>query len=351
MHLGIPMVLLCLVSVSCTQKETFDNPFDPNNSLTPPADLQIASFTDSTLSLTWENSVEINGANQNALSKVIIEQSEDGTSFDTLGIASAASTGVTIKKHLLPNQIYYFRIHDQIGSRVTSYSNIASGILSSSPVPSPTNFKVDTVTETARTFTWVGSATNTAGYRIERKVGNGGFYNLIGEIPANVTSFVDTSVMKTDTAYCYRLYAFSGTGILSPADTLHIFVPFSPPSNIVCTGSSPNELTIEWNNKFYRPVSTFIERSTDGINFSEVGVYSGYLSSDGLTSVVCQNGFGTVTDLVTKKTTVSTMISSGSEALIARAGADSTFVVADFDSYGGPYISVMHLNNEWVATF
>ena len=61
------------------------------------------------------------------------------------------------------------------------------------------------------TLTWMDTADNEVGFRIERRMGLTGTFGEIAIPAANTTSYVDSS-LAASTTYCYRVGAFNGAG-------------------------------------------------------------------------------------------------------------------------------------------
>ncbi len=62
------------------------------------------------------------------------------------------------------------------------------------------------------TLTWTDNSDNEDGFYIERKTGTGGAYARIGQVGANVTTYVDSSGLASTTTYCYQVQAFNTFG-------------------------------------------------------------------------------------------------------------------------------------------
>jgi uncharacterized protein (TIGR02145 family) len=60
------------------------------------------------------------------------------------------------------------------------------------------------------TLSWTDLSTNEAGYKIERKTGNGVF-TQIGQVGTNVSSYYDSTISQSNT-YTYRVYAYNNAG-------------------------------------------------------------------------------------------------------------------------------------------
>src|SRR5262249_22659939 len=89
------------------------------------------------------------------------------------------------------------------------------------------------------TLTWVNTATNANGIKIERKAGTAGTFAQVVVVGANVTSYRDATLTGGAT-YCYRVRAYNTAGNsaysnqacgVAPADTQPPTVSLSAPAN------------------------------------------------------------------------------------------------------------------------
>ena len=58
---------------------------------------------------------------------------------------------------------------------------------------------------------WADNSTNETGFKIDRKTGTSGTFAAIATVGANVTSYIDSTVVA-GTTYCYQLYAYNTAG-------------------------------------------------------------------------------------------------------------------------------------------
>jgi hypothetical protein len=77
------------------------------------------------------------------------------------------------------------------------------------PIP-PTDLTVTLVSNTQITLNWVDKSTNEAGFKVERKTGNGTF-GVIATTGADITTINDAG-LTPNTTYTYRVYSFNNTG-------------------------------------------------------------------------------------------------------------------------------------------
>jgi len=112
----------------------------------------------------------------------------------------------------------------QTGKRVNAYLAVTSLL-------KPTNLSVTATSPTQISITWLDNATGEDGYKIERKIGSGS-YTEIATLPANVSSFTDSS-LTPETTYTYRVKVFNNIADSFPSDPASATTPAEP---VVPTG-------------------------------------------------------------------------------------------------------------------
>jgi hypothetical protein len=77
-------------------------------------------------------------------------------------------------------------------------------------------------------LSWTDNSANEDGFNIERKLGPGGTFAVVGSVGANVTSYTDANLTDS-TTYCYRVNAFNSAGP-SPYSAEVCGTTLTPPS-------------------------------------------------------------------------------------------------------------------------
>ncbi|MFQ5529868.1 MAG: fibronectin type III domain-containing protein, partial [Gemmatimonadota bacterium] len=85
------------------------------------------------------------------------------------------------------------------------------GCVPPDPPAAPTGLLATATGETTADLTWTDGSTNEDGFRIERRVGQGGAWSEINTVGPNVTSYGDSG-LTGDTEYCYQVRAFNADG-------------------------------------------------------------------------------------------------------------------------------------------
>jgi hypothetical protein len=116
-----------------------------------------------------------------------------------------ADTGLT------PNTSYSYRIK-ATGAEGAAWSNTAVGSTPLPPVPplSPSHLQLSLVSLTQVRLTWTDGSDNETQFEIQRQ-SPGGLWVPLDSVPANTTSYLDTSVSPLNT-YIYRVRAVNATG-------------------------------------------------------------------------------------------------------------------------------------------
>ncbi|MFA5794029.1 MAG: DUF2341 domain-containing protein [Candidatus Brocadiia bacterium] len=107
-----------------------------------------------------------------------------------------------------PTGVYYYRVrsYDDGGNHPYSSYITATTI---API-APTNLLTNTVTTSAISLSWNDNSVSENGFYLERS-SDGAYWAVTITVPANITSYADTS-LSMNTVYYYRLLAFNGIG-------------------------------------------------------------------------------------------------------------------------------------------
>ncbi len=172
-------------------------------------------------------------------------------------------------------------------SRIIALSSYSGGAANVSPTAQsaetsnsgflnmPTGVKARNVSNGVK-ITWSDRTSNEDGFRVLRSY-NGFSYEVVGEVGANDTQFLDTTVSGT-TKYYYRVQAFNSTNVMgsnasakvtTPATLASVpvvTVPSAPGSTFV--SSTEKSVTLEWSDQSNNETGFKVYRSDDGTNFS-----------------------------------------------------------------------------------
>lgn len=151
------------------------------------------------------------------------ESSSDGVNWNTHGTASVAMASTA--------QWGLFHHSDDRSStthsgnyQVAGFQNVAFGAISGPGAPGTLSF---TQPYPGRVSLSWGAAALAAGYRVERRVENGTFAQIV-DLPGGTLTFNDDQAAP-DTAYEYRVYAFNASGNSPLSNTIRVT---TPPSDV-----------------------------------------------------------------------------------------------------------------------
>lgn len=135
--------------------------------------------------------------------------------------SEVSSVGTNIKTFtdtgLTSATTYHYRIRAQNSGGSSGYSNIAQATTttaSQTPPTAPGNLKATMPATNSVQLTWDDVANNESSYRIERRLSNTSYSQII-ELPANATSYTDNNGVQGSTTYYYRVTAYNSAGASS----------------------------------------------------------------------------------------------------------------------------------------
>ena len=146
-------------------------------------------------------------------------------------------------------------------------------VITYTPLNAPTALDAVNASSSQNNLSWTDNATNEDGFKIERSLNSSlGPWTQIATTTTNTVAYSDTSV-SADQTYYYRIRAFNTGGDSSYSNSDYAItasvVP-NAPSNLTTTASSTG-IALTWTDNSLNEEGFKVERSTDGINFSEIG--------------------------------------------------------------------------------
>jgi Domain of unknown function (DUF1929)/Glyoxal oxidase N-terminus/Fibronectin type III domain/Galactose oxidase, central domain len=230
-----------------------------------PTDLSASAVSTSQINLSWTD----NASNETGFR---IERSSDGTSFTEISTVGAnvttyADTGLSASTQ------YWYRVRAYNGSGPSNSSNQASATTLAPPQPpaAPTDLNTAVVSSSQINLTWSDNASNETGYQIERSP-DGTSFTEISTVGANVTTYADTG-LSASTQHWYRVRAYNGAGLSnysnSASGTTQPPPPPSAPTGLLVTRQS-RQFTLAWTDTSNNETGFAIQRSADGLTFSQI---------------------------------------------------------------------------------
>jgi alpha-tubulin suppressor-like RCC1 family protein len=200
----------------------------------PVTGLTVTAISSSQINLLWTD----NSFNENGFQ---IERGITNSAYSSLitigpNITSYSDTGLTL------GTTYYYRIRTYNAFGNSPYSNEANA--TTTGIPSLLTLTV--ISSTQINLSWIDTADNETGFRIERSYNGTGAYVQIDTVGNNVILYSDTTVTAGNTYY-YRVRAYNGFGNGSYANEawLSLFVP-NAPSLLTPTVPSLTRIDLSW---------------------------------------------------------------------------------------------------------
>jgi len=229
------LLILTLLSLSCSDDLKFINPFDPayDPSLWAPKNLLIEPQSSSSIKVSWTKvnarydgfkiSRKVsNGAWENDIAKV----GSDIVSW----IDTKAPYGTT----------YTYSVRAYAGSNHSNAVEKTKVIV----LYAPTNLSITPQSATSLRLAWTDTNQFEEGYKISRKAGNGIWQENIATVGENRTTWIDDNAPIGNT-YTYRVRAYAGANYSSSVDITEDFV-LSAPGNLILTPLSATSIKLNW---------------------------------------------------------------------------------------------------------
>ncbi|PKQ69290.1 fibronectin type III domain-containing protein [Raineya orbicola] len=199
-----------------------------------------------------------------------VERSPDGSTWTQVGGNLPPSTTSYTDNTVAPNTLYYYRVYAYIAS-LNSYSNIVNVTTPNVSLNAPSALTATAVSATRINLAWTDNDANEAGYKVERSTDGITFTEIASSLPPNTTSFSDNG-LTPDTEYWYRVRCFLGptNSSYSNVANARTFVVLNAPTTLTATAASTTQINLTWVDNATNETGYKVERSTDGINFTEI---------------------------------------------------------------------------------
>ena len=235
-----------------------------------PTNLATGTVTAVSVVLTWDDNTNFEIGYRIERKKegemdfsLIGEVGEDVTTFTSQGLTGSTS--------------YEYRVAGKLGvqeSDITDYSNIVMVTTSAPVVPNgvPNGLTATVLSETEIRINWSDQSTNETGFTILRSDFIEGFYQEVGEVATDVTSFTETD-LQPGSKYFFKVRAFNDEGATdnssSVSATTNVAAPEAP-TGLEAVDVGPDAISIIWNDNSSRETGYRVEIA-NGSQFSAVG--------------------------------------------------------------------------------
>ncbi len=212
----------------------------------------------------------------------VVERSTDNATFVKMGTTSADIT--TFSETISADTTYYYRVaaFDKYGNSKYSDTVTIGGGLSLAPT-APTVLGAVASSSSQIDLTWTDNATNETGYKVERGTDGLSFTEVIGNLPADSTSYSSTG-LTASTQYYYRVRAYNTSGNSAYTNvanaTTSAGAPPPPPTPPAAPSSlvgfpdpmTPPNIMLTWADNSSDETGFEVERSTTGggVGFSNI---------------------------------------------------------------------------------
>jgi titin len=196
-----------------------------------------------------------------------IEQSPDGTTWQQVDMVAGAVSSFSAPGPFAGSTTYSFRV--RAFALTNGYSEYAAPASADTPAfpQQPTLTSATAVSDASVTLVWA-DVVGESGFRVERLVGN--IWTAIGTVGTGVTSLTDTGLAES-TSYNYRIFAINSFGDSAPSATRTIATLPSAPSGLTVSVVSGGQVNLSWTDHSSTANSYFVEQSTDGMTWTQVG--------------------------------------------------------------------------------
>jgi RHS repeat-associated protein len=282
-----------------------------------PSSLSAATFGDNEIDLSWTDQ-------SGGLAQYVINRATgSGGTFSQIAILDPGTTSYA-DLGLTPDTTYEYQVYaaDAGGPSSTASTSATLPTSGGATLPSvPTDLSA-TAGGGRVDLSWVDTASDETGFKLQRKTGSDGSYNVIATLAAGVTAYADLG-LAVGTDYFYRIVAYSSGGDSDFSNT---------------TDATPTATSLPFSDSFSRG-----DNSNLGEQWNQnAGAFS--ISSDAALSgggfaqesVATVNGFDAADVSVSATLDASGMDNNMFAGVAARVGGGSMYVGAIEKGSGNP---------------
>jgi titin len=217
----------------------------------------------------------------------IIQRSTDGITFTQIATIAPGVLAYS-DPTALPGLTYTYRVAVTSPGGNSAWSPLAKAKTATVAKPTlaaaPANLKAVATAPTAVAMTWTNtSGAATTGFIIQRST-DGVHFTQIGTTAGNVISYSDKTA-SPGVSYTYRVQATSTAGVSAVSKVAAVKTPTAAlppvakaPASLKVVAASSTQLDLSWSNPAGSTATGFIiQRSTDGVHFTQIGMTAGNL--------------------------------------------------------------------------
>jgi len=231
------------------------------NSICPefpsPTDLQIQQLSVTELKLAWQDNS--NGEDGFKVDKKV----GNGAWQICYGIIKSNNTSWT-DANAVSDQLNYYRLYAYVGD--SKSSSVENSINPSFPAPS--NLQINQLSDLEVKLIWQDNSAGEDGFKIDKKVGSGGWILGFGLVGSNIEEWIDTESVLNEINY-YRVYGYSEESKSSGIEG-NIIPSFPAPTNLFTNPVNDCKIEIQWEDNCYFEEGYRIARSENDNIFSNI---------------------------------------------------------------------------------
>jgi fibronectin type 3 domain-containing protein len=236
---------------------------------TPPAApsaLTATAASSTQINLSWSD----NSGNESGFK---VERSTDGVNFTQVTVTGANVTTYT-NTGLTASTTYTYRVRATNAGGDSAFTAAASATTDAPPATAPAAPSALSATALAAnsiSLSWTDNSNNETTFRIDRRV-VGGTFAQVTTVPANVTTWTDTS-LNASTQYQYRVRAQNSVGNSTFTATASATTPALPatapsaPTGLTAAAVDGSQISLAWSDTSSDETGFVIERQTGGGQF------------------------------------------------------------------------------------
>jgi len=208
-----------------------------------PRELAATTINNRQINLAWKDS-----SNNEIGFKIERKIGLDGTYTD---IAVVNTNVKNFADSSLAGKIaYYYRVRAYNAGGHSAYSNETTATTLPNPPTPPNNLTITLVTNRQIRLTWADNSVNESGFRVERKIPQGGTgtYAVVATLNTNNTVYADTGLAAI-TPYFYRVSAFNpggSSGYSNEVGATTLPNPPVKPDSLAATPVSHLRIDLKW---------------------------------------------------------------------------------------------------------
>lgn len=228
-----------------------------------PKNLAVEITSPTELTLTWE-------ASGTPHTSTVLERSTDNVTFTPLAVffegeLSYVDSGLAVGD-------YWYRTIEQSAAGDSEPSNTVHETLVTPAPAAPSGVSANVISESQIDVSWTNNAVNNSSIRVYISTDGVTWIRKLLTTVLNTTSFSITG-LNASTTYSIRVSAYNSSGEAF-SSTIQASTPAQPvpaaPTNLTATGVSTTQINLSWQDNATSESGFKIERSTDGVNFSEI---------------------------------------------------------------------------------